>query len=275
LIELEKRQDEFDVVHNHLGWQALPTLDRLSIPTVTTNHNLIKGYCEDIYLNYKHLPYVALSHSYKTLNHPQDLNYVDVVYNGINCDAYHKESDPDDETAREFLLFLGRLGRDKGTAKALEIAQRLKLPLKLAGKIDDRDQTYFETDLKPHLSTPGVEFVGEAHFAQKLDLLKHAIAVVYPVQFDEPFGLVMAESMAAGTPVMALNRGAVSEIVCDGETGIVCDSVDEMVDRYGELKGISAQACRRRARNQFDQAAMVDAYEALYRKLLAGNRVLV
>jgi glycosyltransferase involved in cell wall biosynthesis len=160
LLKLEEMQDQFDIVHNHLGWQALPVLDRLRRPSVTTNHNPIKPYAEDIYFAFKHLPYVALSQAYKRLNHGDMLNYVDVVYNGIDCDQFLCGNAQE----RDFLLFIGRLGRAKGTADALEIARRLNLPIKLAGKIDDSDMSYFKEVLEPQLQTAQANFVGEVDF---------------------------------------------------------------------------------------------------------------
>jgi glycosyltransferase involved in cell wall biosynthesis len=267
LLKLEELQDQFDIVHNHMGWQALPVLNRLSCATVTTNHNPIKPYAQDIYLAYKHLPYVALSRAYQRLNCSDTLNYIGVVYNGINCDDFKNAG----TQKRDFLLFIGRLGKAKGTADALEIARRLKLPMKLAGKIDDSDIEYFKEVLEPQLQSQEADFVGEVDFAQKLALYRQAKAVVYPVQFDEPFGLVMAEALASGTPVMAYKRGAVPEIVTDGETGIIGEKLEDLVSRFAEVESIDRNVCAKRARDLFDMSGMVDAYELVYKKVLTGN----
>lgn len=263
LLELEQRQNEFDIVHNHMGFQALPFLDRLSCACVSTNHNPVKDYCAEIYLAYKHLPYVAISNSYKALNYPSELNYIDTVYNGIDVERFSFES----ATKRTHLLFLGRICEDKGTVPAIKIAKALNLPLVIAGKVDNADRTYFEEEVKPHLGS-GVEYVGEVNFARKVQLYKEAIAVVYPIAFDEPFGLVMAESLIMGTPVVALDRGSVKEIIADGETGIVASSVDELIARFSELKNISAGACRERALQLFSKSRMTARYESLYQRLL-------
>jgi glycosyltransferase involved in cell wall biosynthesis len=267
LLELEKRQDQFDIIHNHMGWQALPALSRMRCPSVTTNHNPIKQYAEDIYLAYKDMPYVAISNTYKRLNYPDQLNYIDVVYNGINCTTYAG----DNGGTRDYLLFIGRLDKDKGAADAVKIAKCLNLPLKLAGKLEKKDQAYFDEQIKPQLQKPGFEYVGEVEQADKVKLYKSALAVVYPVAFDEPFGLVMAEALASGTPVMALDRGAVREILTDGETAIVGNTIEELVARFDEIKSIDPATCRKAIHTKFDVEHMVSGYEAVYEKVLAGK----
>src|SRR5277367_6422840 len=153
LLKLRKMKGEFDLVHNHMGYQALPYLDALGIPSVTTMHNPVKAYNFPIFQDFKHLPYVAISDAFKRLNHGDLLNYVATVYNGIDLDLY-----PFSEgTKREYLHFLGRICHDKGTADAIDIASRLGLPLKIAGKVDQPDQAYFDEKVKPRLSST-VEF---------------------------------------------------------------------------------------------------------------------
>lgn len=263
LMRLEDMQDQFDIIHNHLGWQALPFLSRFSCPVVTTNHNLIKDYCAEIYLRFKAMNYVAISETYKRLNYPDKLNYVSVIYNGIKCDDFDPSS-----AKRDYLLFIGRLGKDKGTADAMEIAKKLNLPLKLAGKVDANDRDYFTKEVEPRLSWPGMEFIGEVNAEQKRELYANAIAVVYPIAFDEPFGLVMAESLASGTPVMAFRRGAVPEILRDGETAVIGNTVDELVAKFPTIRGISRQACVDSVRASFDSEQMISNYEKLFTKLI-------
>lgn len=264
LMRLEDLQDEFDIVHNHMGWQALPTLKRLRCPSITTNHNPIKDYSIDIYKAHRDLPYVAISESYMRNNCGDELNYAGVVYNGIACDDFGKNAD----RRRDYLLFIGRLDRDKGAANAIRIARRLGLPLKMAGKVDKNDLDYFNNEVKPLLDEPGIEYVGEVNYQQKIDLYEGAIAVVYPIAFEEPFGLVMAEALASGTPVMALNRGAVSEILQNGETAVVGDSIDDLVNRYDEVSRIDRRVCMERVREKFCINHMVAGYLEHYERLL-------
>jgi len=269
LLKLEQMQDQFDIVHNHMGWQALPTLSGLRCPSVSTNHNPIKDYAADIFFAYRNLPYVAISQAYKKLNYPDKLNYVDVVYNGIKCAEYAGKN----EGKRDYLLFIGRLDKDKGTADAMEIAKRLKLPMKLAGKIDKKDQDYFENEVRTRLDWPGMEYIGEVNQEDKVKLYQNAIAVVYPIAFEEPFGLVMAEALASGTPVMAFDRGAVKEILSDGETAIIGKTVDDLVNRFSEIKKIDPQTCRDAIGAKFDVGHMVSGYEAVYERILANKSV--
>jgi glycosyltransferase involved in cell wall biosynthesis len=266
MIKLEEMADQFDVIHNHMGYLALPTLARLKTPVLTTNHNPIKPYNAEIYLKYRDLPYVAISDAYKRLNYPDELNYVATIYNGIDVETFS-----DGNGRREYLLFIGRLCEDKGTEQAIDIARKLNLPIVLAGKVDISDQDYFEKHVKPYLNARSVRFVGEVDHDQKVDLYTHAIATVYPVNFEEPFGLVMAESLAAGTPVMAFDRGSVREVLSDGETAVIGRNVDELVGRFTQLQSFDRNQCRERVAAMFSKQRMVDAYEELYRKLSGGR----
>jgi len=264
LLELQKRRSEFDIVHNHMGWQALPYLEAMDCPVVTTNHNPIKSYAAPLYLTYRHLPYVAISEAYKRMNYPAELNYAATIYNGIDL----SEFDGPDGADRSYLLFIGRLCQDKGTEPAIRIAKELNLPIILAGKVDEADRGYFEEHVQPLLDSADVDFIGEVDRAAKISLYRKAIATVYPINFEEPFGLVMAESLAAGTPVMALDRGAVREVLSDGDTAIIADSVDELVRRFPQVQSINAQHCRDRVHRLFSKERMVDSYEQLYRQLI-------
>ncbi len=205
LIELQNRQNEFDIVHNHMGHQAFPFIQGLKCASLTTNHNIVKDYCAPIYLHYANLPFVAISKSYRELNYPDKLNYIDTIYNGIDISQYPFIQNQ----KRRSLLFIGRISSDKGTATAIEIALALGLPLKIAGKVDESDKEYFKNKVEPLLSNKNIEYIGEVGLREKTKLYSEAIAVLYPIAFEEPFGLVMAEALASGTPVVALNRGSV------------------------------------------------------------------
>jgi glycosyltransferase involved in cell wall biosynthesis len=157
--------------------------------------------------------------------------------------------------------------QDKGTKEAIEIARRLGMPLVIAGKIDEADQRYFDECVKPHLND-GIKFIGEVNHAEKSGLYRGAVATVYPINFDEPFGLVMAESMATGTPVMAFDRGSVREVLAEGETAVIGQTVDELVSRFDEVKNIRPEKCRQRVEALFSKRQMVDAYEELYGRLV-------
>lgn len=269
LLKLSEMSDQFDVIHNHMGYQALPYLERLHCPVITTNHNPVKDYCRDIYFQYGHMPFVAISNAYRRLNYPERLNYVSTIYNGIDLCQFKTNCPP--VKRGDSLLFIGRICYDKGAAAAIEIAQKLDLPIKLAGKIDPADEAYFDRQVKPHLKQGCAEYVGEVNHKQKLQLYKEARAVVYPIAFDEPFGLVMAESLACGTPLMALNRGSVQEVLSD-ETAIIAQSTDELVRRFPEVLKITSEACQKRVQALFSHERMVDSYLELYSDLLSERR---
>lgn len=267
LLALESMQDQFDIVHNHMGYSALPYLRNLKCLSLTTNHNPVKDYCADIYLNFCELPFVAISNAYRRLNYPAELNYVATVHNGIDIGGA-----VDLRSQRHNLLFLGRICPDKGTVEAIEIARRVGVPIILAGKVDDNDREYFETLVRPLLSRPDVEYVGEVSAVEKAKLYSSAIATVCPINFDEPFGLVFAESLAAGTPVMALRRGAAPEVLDDGKTGILSDTVDQLVSRFSEIETMNRFTCRETAKLLFSKERMADEYEALYYQLLVNQQ---
>ena len=264
-LKLSRMQSQFDIVHNHMGYHALPFLDTMTPSVVSTNHNPIKDYCEDVYFAYSHQAFVSISDSYQKLNFPERMNYVATVYNGIDVEAFQALRDQH----RDYLLFVGRLGYDKGTAEAIDIARALNMPMKLAGKVDKTDQVYFDTEVKPRLAAyPAAEYVGEVNHEQKRALYAGAKAVIYPINFEEPFGLVMAESMAAGTPVIAMERGSVREIISDKKTGIIAQSVDEMIRRFPEIDSMKSEDCVARVRECFSIKHMVDGYEEVYAQLI-------
>jgi glycosyltransferase involved in cell wall biosynthesis len=317
LFRLRERAFQFDLIHNHMGYVSLPFLADLvgasgfcnasGASIVTTLHNPIKDYCADIYLKYGYLNFVAISESFRKLNYPEELNYVGTIYNGIDCSLYKScgnefelkgagfdlGRDLESEGAFDracnesannrnkfddgYLLFLGRICGDKGAYEAIEFASAVGLPLKMAGKVDSADQSYFDELICPVLtgqrtvSCP-VEYVGEIDEAKKIELFAGAKAVIYPVKFEEPFGLVIAESMASGVPVIAMRRGAIPELIVDGVTGIVADSPEEMVRRFREqfslLDSTAARLqCRQRVEERFSSRAMALSYLALYERL--------
>ncbi len=266
ILTLKKMQDQFDIIHNHMGYLALPFLSDFKTPVISTNHNNVASYCEDIYFESGNLPFVAISHAYKKLNFPDKINYIDVVYNGIDFDKFVLPLG--EKINRDYLLFIGRISKAKGTACAIDIAIELGLPIKVAGKVDAADVPYYEEHVKERFKHPLVDYVGEATAQQKARLYAGAKAVVYPIDFDEPFGLVMAEALAVGTPVMAFDRGSVREIIIDKEVGIIGDTKEELVERYGEIEKISSEVCIKRAQDNFSKERMAKHYLDVYQRLV-------
>lgn len=272
LIKLREMSREFDLIHNHMGYQALPMLESLQKLVVSTNHNPVKNYCAPVYFAYGSMNYVAISEAYKRLNYPERLNYCATVYNGIDVEKYR----PNLAKTRDYLLFIGRIGADKGAREALDFAEQVAMPIKMAGKVDANDREYFERFVLPRIKDGSVDYLGEVTEAEKIVLYAGAVAVIYPINFDEPFGLVMVEAMASGTPVIALDRGSVKELVLDGETGLVDSSIDNLVKRVkaGALDKIKSSACVERVKDQFSKESMSSKYEALYRRVLSRETAL-
>ncbi|MBU6453520.1 MAG: glycosyltransferase family 4 protein [Cyanobacteria bacterium REEB67] len=264
LLKLEARASEFDIIHNHLGYAGLPLLRFIDCPTVSTIHNPVRDYCADVYLACKEMPIVAISDAYKRLNYPDDLNYVATVHNGIDISGF----DYQESATGNYLLFIGRLCDDKGTAEAIQIARAVNMPIILAGKVDANDQAYFDKNVKPLLSEPGVTYIGEISGDEKNRLYGAATATLCPIKFEEPFGLVFAESLACGTPVLALKRGAAPEVISDGETGVVDYSVEALIKRFDEIARISREKCRRRAADLFSKERMAESYEQVYKNMV-------
>ncbi len=270
LIEFERRHKEFDIVHSHMGYESFDLLQRISCPSLLTNHNPVRDYCAPLYFANSNLNYVAISNAYKRLNYPEKINYVATIHNGIDIERHTFDSSKE----RSYLLFIGRICKDKGTADAIEIAKRLSLPLKIAGKVDEADRDYFNELVEPLLDPPNIEYIGEVNFEQKNELYQQAIAVIYPIAFEEPFGLVIAESIAMGAPVVALERGSVSELIIDGKTGVVGKTVDELVSKFDAIKKISAEECRDYAKKNFSKEKMVNDYIKLYERLSKEQNAL-
>jgi glycosyltransferase involved in cell wall biosynthesis len=188
------------------------------------------------------------------------------VHHGIDVAQF-----PFGEHGEGYLLFLGRFSPRKGPAAAIEIARRTRRPLILAGKVDALDREYFESTVLPHVDGDRIRFVGEADSVTKAWLLAGADALLFPIDWEEPFGLVMVEALACGTPVLGLRRGSVPEIVEHGTTGYVVDSIDAMVDAMRFLPLISRRRCRISAESRFDARRMTDDYLHRFEALVAGT----
>ena len=183
------------------------------------------------------------------------------VYNAVSMETYDYVGEvPGDGP----LAFLGRIEPIKGTHRAIEVAQRTQRELIIAGNVKEGHTTYFQEQVKPHLDGSQIRYVGTVDDAEKNEMLGRSAALLMPIDWEEPFGLVMAEAMACGTPVIGLRRGAVGEVVDHRTTGFVCDTVDEMVEAVGRIGTIDRAACRERCETFFSQNALVDSYERVY-----------
>jgi glycosyltransferase involved in cell wall biosynthesis len=250
-----------DIVHDHCLAGPLGAAGRTA-PTLLTAHGPVEGTLGD-YFRKLGLPLAAIS-SFQRRQAP-DLPWAGTVPNGIDVSAY-----PFRAAKEDYLLFFGRMSEEKGAHLAVEAAQRAGVRLVLAGKCaEPHEQRYFDDKVAPLMGT-GATFVGEIGGTRRTDLLAGARALLAPVQWDEPFGLACVEALACGTPVVALARGALPEIVDDGTTGWVCGDAEELYLRVRDLGGLDPADCRRAAESRFDTAVMVAGYEALYRRMVDG-----
>lgn len=253
---------EFDLLHNH-GGEIPMALARVSrCPFLTTIHGPLPPDAAIIWDHYAGW-FNTISQASKA-----DLpsrNYLGVVYNGIDVDSFPFATEKDD-----YLLFLGRISAEKGTKEAIEVARRVGRRLLIAGKIDRVDREYYRREVEPRVDGHLIQYLGEADGPRKRELYRHAYCLLHPITWPEPFGLVMAEAMACGTPVVGIRLGSVPEVVADGETGYVVDTLDEMVSAIGRLQDIDPSRCRARVAERFSIQHMVDGYESLYQKVLDG-----
>jgi glycosyltransferase involved in cell wall biosynthesis len=255
---IEQANAECDIVHINSAL-AVPLTRITDKPVVCTLHHPFEPPLSDLYERYSDIRYVSISAHQASLV-PGILSQV--IYHGIDIARYHFL-----EQKQPYLCFLGRICPIKGTHNAIEIAKRLGMPLKIAGEIQPIFQSYFEAKILPHLDGKNIEFVGEADFATKNELLSHATALLFPIEWHEPFGLIMIEAMACGTPVIAFPGGAVEELVRDGVAGKVCQDIQECV-RVLRTAHFEPRQIRKWAQDNFSSHTMATRYCELYSDLL-------
>ena len=252
---------EFDVIHNHVDYFALPFARLVTTPMVTTLHGRLDlPGLPTIYSEYSEAPLVSISDNQR--EPLPGVNWAATVYNGSDMRAYTFE-----ETGGDYFAFLGRICPEKNIEGAIAIARRTGVPLRIGAKVDPTDVEYYESVIKPLIDGRQVEYLGELGDEDKNLLLGSARALLFPVDWPEPFGLAMTEAMACGTPVLALRRGSVPEVVEDGVTGFVRDTEDELAQLAEQVTDLSRRACRDRVERLFSVGVMTDGYEAVYESL--------
>jgi glycosyltransferase involved in cell wall biosynthesis len=257
--------DQFDVIHWHLDYFHFPMSRRLGVPQLTTLHGRLDiPDLQPVYDEFRDMPLVSISDDQRTPL-PQG-RWLGTVHHGLPPDEFEPSFEPG-----EYLAFLGRISPEKRADRAIEVARRVGMPLRIGAKVDPVDESYFEEKIEPLLGHDHVEWVGEVAGADKANLLRGAAALVFPIDWAEPFGLVMIEAMACGTPVIAYRSGSVPEVIDDGVSGFIVDSIEDSVaaiERLGELD-------RRRVRARFDERFTVERmtrdYVELYRRLVGEN----
>jgi glycosyltransferase involved in cell wall biosynthesis len=272
IIMLDKvatRMGEFDVLHFHIDFFHYPLFRGMPHKVLTTLHGRQDlPELPDIYRAFAHMPLVSISDHQRKPVPP--VNWMGTVYHGMP-ETLLAEGSGDGG----YLAFLGRICADKGILSAIEIARAAGLPLKVAAKVDPADRKYFEEDVAPVLArSPHVEFIGEINDARKPEFLGNAKALLFPISWPEPFGLVMIESMACGTPVVAFNCGSVPEIMEDGFTGFVVDDIDGAVAAVGRLDRLFRPSIRSRFEERFSARAMAGEYVKIYERLAASDEAV-
>ena len=264
------KDGDFDIIHSHLDFLGFPLSRRNPTPTVTTFHGRLDlSELQPVFREYAEMPIVSISDAQRT---PVSwANWQATIHHGLPKDLYSLHQNPGN-----YLAFLGRIAPEKRPDHAIEIAKRAGIPLRIAAKIDPMDQEYFNTKIEPLLSDPLVEFLGEITDEEKNEFLGHAMALVCPYDWPEPFGLVLIEALACGTPVLAYRRGSIPEIIEDGATGFVCEGLDEMTAAVQRIPEIDRRRCRRTFEQRFSVERMAQDYLRVYeqvRSTICGREV--
>jgi glycosyltransferase involved in cell wall biosynthesis len=257
---------DFDIIHFHTGWFEFPLFAGKGIPCLSTMHGPMgRQDIQERVRRFRSLPLVSISHAQRAPI--ADANWIGTIYHGLpNALAVA------DKRERDYLAFLGRISPEKRPDLAIEIAWRAGFPLKLVAKVDAADKAYFDAVIRPLLAAPDIEFIGELGEADKMRFLAGARALVFPIDWAEPFGLVMIEAMACGTPVIAFRKGSVPEVVDHGITGFIVDDVKGAVDAVMEVGRLDRERIRENFRRRFSSLRMANDYIVLYKSMIARRR---
>jgi glycosyltransferase involved in cell wall biosynthesis len=261
LERVYRRAGDFDILHCHLDYYPFSLFSRQPTPFLTTLHGRLDlPEHQPVFDTFSSVPVVSISDSQRRPL-PQ-ANWVRTVYHGLPMRLLEPKP-----IKPNYFAFLGRIAPEKGIDRAVRIAQHCGVPLKVAAKVDKADQDYYDEQIKPLLQSGNIEFIGEISDKEKPEFLSGAIALLFPIDWPEPFGLVMIEAMACGTPVIAFNRGSVSEIIEDGLTGFVVEDINGAIGAVDRLGHLSRAKVRRRFEERFTSRRMAQDYLSVYRSL--------
>jgi glycosyltransferase involved in cell wall biosynthesis len=264
--EVYRRSNEFDLMHFHLDYFPFSLMSRQSTPFITTLHGRLDlPEHQPTFATFSQAPVVSISNAQR--RPVPKANWIATVHHGLPVNQLRPQP-----VQPSYLAFLGRISPEKGVDRAIGIARRCGVPLKIAAKVDRADEDYFNEIVRPLLSTRGVEFIGEIDDEEKSRFLSGALALLTPIDWPEPFGLVMIEAMACGAPVIAFNRGSVAEIVEDGVTGFVVEDETSAAAAVREVGSLSRSAIRGRFEERFTARRMAEDYIRLYRRLIERAR---
>jgi glycosyltransferase involved in cell wall biosynthesis len=265
LERVYRRAADFDFLHFHLDYYPFSLFSRQSIPFVTTLHGRLDlPEHQPVFDTFSSVPVISISNAQRRPL-PQ-ARWVRTVHHGLPEGLLTPQP-----VRPSYFAFLGRIAPEKGVDRAIEIAEHCGVPLKIAAKVDRVDQEYFDTDIRPLIKSANVEYIGEIGDAKKSEFLSGAVALLVPIDWPEPFGLVMIEAMACGTPVIAFNHGSVPEVVDDGLTGFVVEDVKGAIGAVDRLAQLSRQKIRQRFEERFTARRMAQEYLAVYRSLMADR----
>jgi glycosyltransferase involved in cell wall biosynthesis len=262
-----QRATEFDIVHFHVDYLHFPLSRREPITNVTTLHGRLDiPDLVPLYQEFRDMPVVSISNAQRE---PLPwANWQATVYHGLPADLYRFRPEP----GRSYLAFVGRISPEKRVDRAIEIAKRVQIPLKIAAKVDPVDRHYFKSTIKPLLCEPLVEFIGEIGEREKDKFLGNAYALLLPIDWPEPFGLVMVEAIACGTPVIAYRDGAVPEVIEEGHTGFIVEDLDDAVEAVRHVPELSRKRCREVFEERFTAARMARDYVKVFERLIDGKQ---
>jgi glycosyltransferase involved in cell wall biosynthesis len=265
LEAISKRAKDFDVIHAHIDWLHLPLLRRLGVPFLTTMHGRLDlPGLPDVIKEFAEAKFVSISDNQR--RQLPDANWCGTIQHGLPTKLFR----PSYGQGR-YLAFLGRLTAEKGPEEAIRIARAARMPLRIAAKIPRAETAYFKKHLEPHVDGEEVRLIGEVTDTTKQPFLAEAAALLFPIDWPEPFGLVMIEAMACGTPVIAYRSGSVPEVIDDGLTGFIVESEEEAVDAVNRLARLDRRKVREQFEERFSAHRMARAYESHYRQLVDGG----
>ncbi len=268
LDKVRKAASQFEVLHFHIDQFHFPIFHESKHRTLTTLHGRQDLWdLKQLYLGFPEMPLVSISNSQR-LPIP-DANFAGTVYHGLPIDLLN----PTLNGRGGYLAFLGRISPEKRVDRAIKIASAIGLPLKIAAKVDRVDEQYFNEQIKPLLELPDIEYIGEIDERQKIKFLGDARALIFPIDWPEPFGLVMIEAMACGTPVLAFRNGSVPEVIDVGITGEVVDSTAEAICKIGRVLALDRGRVRRRFEQRFSADRMARDYTKIYQALIGSENV--
>jgi glycosyltransferase involved in cell wall biosynthesis len=264
-VEAIKDAHEFDIIHNHDGERVMALASLVDAPMLTTMHCLIEPDTRFVWERYRGYYNTISQAEQATIPALEGPRFVGVVYNAVDVASFPFRAEKED-----YLLFMGRVGAQKGAHLAVQVARKLGMPLIVVGKVDAFDAEYFEEAVKPYVDGKQIQFLGEVGY-EKRQLYANARCLLVPICWEEPFGLVMPEAMACGTPVIAFNRGSAPELVVDGVTGYLVRDVDEMAEAVRRIDQLDPYRCRQHIEANFDAPVMIQGYLDVYHRILAAE----